>query len=862
MASQCHFCEEMRVRNISIAFLLENGGWLSDFVNPSEIESRLNIAYAFRDDRALAHRKMNFEIFHSTSTHGSLVEDGSDDSDGLTPSPRSPLCAFCRHLDLKRLCSQLYDYVMEIRLGSVGDFHSRPDCSLCAFLSETIEKAFPENDSQDQAWMANPSYLRFAFQESRINGSQGVKLYLCIDEEHTQNHALLRVYDNRNFDQILPEIKSAIDASPPRLISQTIDWKHFHRLTYNCGETHPGCYDVGHRAFPTGFRLIDINQRKVVRMGNNEVPPYLALSYVWGDNPDDKYLLTEGRIEDFECESSLLNLPQTIEDSLEVCLQFQIPYLWVDRLCIVQDDYIHKMKQIHAMDTIYRAAELVIVAASASNLNDGLAGISNKRKSQPELLLQPDDLKIVAALPRFDAVIRDSNWQSRGWTYQEAVLGRRKLYFTSTQAFFDCGEGRLVEMEDDFAEGSTYGMSLGRNMYDTLWQYYFHVDKYNRRTLRNEADIYKAIQGVTQTLYPNQPLYFGLPTSDFDQALLWRGHSRPRLAGDGAIVPAWSWSSIKSVVKRWPYHFLGTLVSWSICVENSSGALEAVPTEARFSPETWSDWEAEFVCQTFCPQLAMAIAWSKHSIEAEQPFRELRNDYTIQELQTELRSLWPTYEDFWKAAFANTTTIVPQCASNLNATLQAGMLIGRVQLKQFTITRHEEPERNDPIACSHNGQLQIECNVTRNPAGMLEQPHPDLEWIQARSSSLSFAALSISEFHGPENCFDWTLQGCNQSRISIRTGEHMDSLKPKILWGAWAEIFREAGRENLEDDQRIWSFHAKLPPERQPLLANVMLLYRNGQETKYVCKGWMFFRVWCSQPGEFGTVAISPERCV
>jgi hypothetical protein len=93
MASQCHFCEEMQVRNISIAFLLENGGWLSDFVNSWEIESRLNIAYAFRDDRALAHRKTNFEIFHSASTHGSLVEDGSDNSDGLTSAPTSPLCA-------------------------------------------------------------------------------------------------------------------------------------------------------------------------------------------------------------------------------------------------------------------------------------------------------------------------------------------------------------------------------------------------------------------------------------------------------------------------------------------------------------------------------------------------------------------------------------------------------------------------------------------------------------------------------------------------------------------------------------------------------------------------------------------------
>ena len=858
-ASQCRICADMVVRNISIAFLQENGGWVSDSVNPFEIESRLNLAGRFKPDRTLAHRKTNFEIFHSTSTHDSLVHGESGKSVHLNSSPVDTLCESCKHLDLKRLCTQLHDYVMEITLGCIGNLHSRRECSLCAFLSESIEKTLPAIDSHDPAWAMKPVYLRFAFQETRIDVGQGVKIYLCIDEEHT----LLRVYDNVNVDQTVPERKSTHDAWAPRLLPRTIDWEYFQRLAYSCVQTHPECCVVSDRAHPIGFRLIDVKQRKVVRIGVDNVPRYLALSYVWGENPDNKYLLAEENIDDFERESSLLGLPPVIEDSLEVCLQFRTRYLWVDRLCIVQDDYIHKMKQIYAMDTIYQAAELVIVAASSSNLQEGLAGVSTRRESQPALLLQSDELKIVASLPTFTDIMRPSTWQKRGWTYQEAVLGRRKLYFTSRQAFFDCGEGRFVKTEDDFAEGSTYGISLGRNRYNTLWQYYSHVDQYNRRTLRKPSDVYKAIQGITQTLYPNQPLHFGLPASDFDQALLWRGCSHYRLTIDEEIIlPAWSWSSTNSVVKRWPYLFLGTLVSWSVCNRNSSGELEVVLAEAMFSPETWLDWKPEFTCQTICPQLAMAIAWSKHSIEAEEPFRQLRNDdYTIHELQKELCALWPTYEDFWNAAFGNTAMLTSQLNTDLNGTLQVGMLVGRVQLKKFPITRHEEPGAKDLNQCGNNGRLQIGRNASTQPAGMLEEPHPDLHWIQARSDSLSFAALSISEWQGDEHCFDWILKDSNRRQLSIRTGEHMDSLPPRTLWDARARWFHEEGLENLEDDRRMWHLHGTIPPERPPLLVNVMLLYHDGHTARYVCKGWMFLRVWSSQSCEFSTVAVSPKRC-
>lgn len=182
------------------------------------------------------------------------------------------------------------------------------------------------------------------------------------------------------------------------------------------------------------------------------------------------------------------------------------------------------------------------------------------------------------------------------------------------------------------------------------------------------------------------------------------------------------------------------------------------------------------------------------------------------------------------------------------------------ELKEFAINIHEVVQCHNTEFCDHNGRLQLEWISNPGPVGLLEQPHPTLEWINHRLGTLRFAALSISEWQGTEHCFDSIQRNTSLLRCAMRSGEHMNSSPVSTLWDFRARLHREKSlNTDIDDEKWIWSLNKNLPPERPPLLVNGMLLDMTGPIARHVCKGWVFLSVRANQPGDFETVAISPE---
>ncbi|KAL2139402.1 hypothetical protein VTI28DRAFT_5251 [Corynascus sepedonium] len=177
----------------------------------------------------------------------------------------------------------------------------------------------------------------------------------------------------------------------------------------------------GHEPIERGFRLINCMTDPPKVEPHTWGTKYAALSYVWGMSEADN-----------------VDWPRTVMDAVTVTKKMGLQYIWVDRLCINQADDDEKMYLISRMTTVYEEAELTIVAAAGSGAGHGLPGISSTtRTPQPRYTLDSGSTLLSSLRdPRYD--ILESDYWTRGWTYQEGVLSNRKLVFTQNQIYWEC----------------------------------------------------------------------------------------------------------------------------------------------------------------------------------------------------------------------------------------------------------------------------------------------------------------------------------------------------------------------------------------------------------------------------------------
>jgi hypothetical protein len=101
-------------------------------------------------------------------------------------------------------------------------------------------------------------------------------------------------------------------------------------------------------------------------------------------------------------------LPATIDDAITVCGKLRERYLWVDSLCIVQDDAESKASEISRMDLIHSSAFLNVVAVAGDNADFGLPGVSRVERSTLQKKEKLSDCEIVQVLPSLPKAVDSS----------------------------------------------------------------------------------------------------------------------------------------------------------------------------------------------------------------------------------------------------------------------------------------------------------------------------------------------------------------------------------------------------------------------------------------------------------------------
>jgi Heterokaryon incompatibility protein (HET) len=111
-------------------------------------------------------------------------------------------------------------------------------------------------------------------------------------------------------------------------------------------------------------------------------------------------------------------LPRTIADAIALCEQIGERYLWVDALCIQQDDEKDKARQIRNMGCIYRSAVLTIVNASAGQHTNAKTPLLGFLLGTRNVIQRKENIRghciILTCRHPYSIAIPSSKWFSRG----------------------------------------------------------------------------------------------------------------------------------------------------------------------------------------------------------------------------------------------------------------------------------------------------------------------------------------------------------------------------------------------------------------------------------------------------------------
>lgn len=192
------------------------------------------------------------------------------------------------------------------------------------------------------------------------------------------------------------------------------------------------------------------------------IQPYACLSHRWGPGTRSSSL-TRDSTKSFQTMIPEDKLYPLLRDSMEICHRLGLRYLWIDCLCIYQDNLKDWETQAAEMDNIYENATLTISALSCS-ANSLDKGIFVKKSPLPASQLTNFGGKTVFIkhIPKsshpFRSRIDDPeglsyattsseafSLNSRGWVYQEQLLSRRVIHFTEEELIWVCRESFKCE---------------------------------------------------------------------------------------------------------------------------------------------------------------------------------------------------------------------------------------------------------------------------------------------------------------------------------------------------------------------------------------------------------------------------------
>jgi len=298
---------------------------------------------------------------------------------------------------------------------------------------------------------------------------------------------------------------------------------------------------------------------------------------------------------------------KTFREAVDVTRRLGIPYLWIDSLCILQDedDRSDWKSEAPKMSSVYNSATITISAASSIDTKGGLFPDEREREAKTKTTkLQcsapSGDLEFVYVRARYknhfsihetvhsSCKPEEPRLRSRGWVLQEDFLSPRMLHFRKEELSWICStysrcECRIrpnMPISHPFraAQGTVEKTDEYMHSLDIQWPSV--VMEYSRRNLTKPSDRIAALSGLANYMeeQTTDTYICGVWYEDLMFQLLWYVDRTNLPEGIPARVPfpyaqSWSWMSIPGPISYYSRHPAGCAPSHGAM--SSAGAVEA-----------------------------------------------------------------------------------------------------------------------------------------------------------------------------------------------------------------------------------------------------------------------------------------------
>jgi hypothetical protein len=349
---------------------------------------------------------------------------------------------------------------------------------------------------------------------------------------------------------------------------------------HQCGLEHDRCKKPEPRFMPT--RLLDVgctpSQSVRLVLAADPEDRYIALSHCWGSSTP--LVTTSENISSFQAEILPSSFPNSFSDAIKITQLLGIRYLWIDSLCIVQDDPEDWLRESAMMASVYGNADITIVASKASSSAEGFLSSRHETfvlKKETNASGQETDLFLINREYNTNLISRalrshQEPLSKRAWAIQERHLSRRRVVFAEAQIFWECNQMTKSEDTQLAVTHSSYGQY--EPLSSSSW--YDIVESFTNCEITYETDTFPAISGVAKTVARTTGGIYcaGLWMNQLCNSLLWypqqvRSDGWRKIKRKRYVAPSFSWAASQGRV--WYQDFSKTAISRSLCEYISHG---------------------------------------------------------------------------------------------------------------------------------------------------------------------------------------------------------------------------------------------------------------------------------------------------